>query len=185
MIPLPDALEAENLLPFCEQSLHSDDCFLCFEDFQCQAFPFVTCVCTHKHTQKWAHTHPCTFEEGQGRPQVSWPLTIHFVLLRSLIACELSLPARLAGQWSPVFIPRLGYRHCCENPSPGETETASVPTVNQSTILPKFTLGSQRVDWAYTQSMGKGFLEESGWRPKAAALRKSSVSMDDGFPTGT
>lgn len=79
-----------------------------FEDFQFHAFPFVTCVCTHKHTQKWAHTHPCTFEEGQGRPQVPWPLTIHFVLLRSLIACELSLPVRLAGQWSPVFIPRLG-----------------------------------------------------------------------------
>lgn len=118
-----------------------------FEDFQFHAFPFVTCVCTHKHTQKWAHTHPCTFEEGQGRPQVPWPLTIHFVLLRrghSLHVSSLFQRGWLANghlSSSQGWV----YRHCCENPSPGETETASVPTVNQSTILPKFTLGSQRV----------------------------------------
>lgn len=151
------------------------------------------CVHTRAYTQMRAHTHTLAYlrkpEEDLKRPGLS-PSTLFS--WDEVTHCMWALSSSKAG-WPMVtcLCPKAGFTGTATKIPPLVRKKQllqpphKVPTVNQSTILPKFTLGSQKVYWAYAQSMGKGLLEKSGWHPKAAALRKSSISMDDGFPTGT
>lgn len=90
--------------------------------------------------------------------------------------------SEMLWQFTIVIIPSWGRPEWCLLPP------HTVPATNHSAFSTHFTLGSQRVCWAYLQSMGRGLLE--GEKRFLCVTpeqphEKSSLSMDDGFSMTT